>query len=26
VTIPWFGKVKTLQQDSYTNGWAPPPL
>ena len=26
VTIPWWGKVKTLQYPSYTNGWIPPPL
>ena len=26
VTIPWWGKVKTLEYESYTNGWVPPPL
>ena len=26
VTVPWWGKVKTLQYASYTNGWIPTPL
>ena len=26
VTVPWWGKVKTLQYASYTNGWVPTPL